>query len=153
MQRAKQELDEAVESKDFAKAWKLNEEIDMLEKKVESEKSQVGEALEVIGGKKQNYVISVDGGGGTFESRFELEQETAATKRVQSDAIASKEFKKAEACQLVIDEMEALCELPPTVAELEKNLWEKKWDMNKAISEKRFADAEQFDQSVDILEN
>ena len=62
MQCAKQELDEAVASKDFAKAGKLQEEIDMLEKKVESEKSQVGEALEVIGRKKQNSVISVDGG-------------------------------------------------------------------------------------------
>ena len=39
----------------------------------------------------------------------------------------------------------ALREILPTVAELEKDLWEKKWDMNKAIPEKRFADAEQFD--------
>ena len=42
MQCAKQELDEAVASKYFAKAGKLHEEIDMLEMKVESEKSQVG---------------------------------------------------------------------------------------------------------------
>ena len=42
VQRAKQELDEAVASKYFAKAGKLHEETDMLEKKVESAKSQVG---------------------------------------------------------------------------------------------------------------
>ena len=42
MQCGKQELDEAVASKDFAKPGKLHEEIDMLEKKVGSEKSQVG---------------------------------------------------------------------------------------------------------------
>jgi len=71
---------------------------------------------------------------------------------VQSDAIASKESKKAEACHLVIDEMEALRDLLPTAAEFEKELREKEWDMNKAISENRFADAEQFDQSIDILE-
>ena len=42
MQCAKQELDEAVASKDFAKAGKVHEEMDMLEKKVESERRQVG---------------------------------------------------------------------------------------------------------------
>ena len=42
VQRAKEDLDEAVASKDFAKAEKLHEEIDMLEKKVESGNSQVG---------------------------------------------------------------------------------------------------------------
>ena len=95
----------------------------------------------------------MDGGEKTFESRSDLKQEIVATKRVQSDAIASKVFKRAEACQLAIDEMEALRDLLPNVAKREKDLREKKWDMNKVISEKRFADAEQFDQSVDILEN
>jgi len=85
----------------------------MLEKKVESGNSQVR-------WQKENYVISVDGEEKTFESHFDF-----ATKRVQSDAIASKELKKAEVCQLVIDEMEALRELYPTVAEIEKDLWEK----------------------------
>ena len=42
---------------------------------------------------------------------------------------------------------------PQSVAELEKDLREKELDMNKAKSEKRFADAEKFDQSVDILES
>ena len=81
-------------------------------------------------------MISVDGGEKTFESRFDLEQEIVATKRAQSDTIASKECKKADACQLVVDEMEGLGELLPTVAELEKDLWEKEWDINKAISRK-----------------
>ena len=49
---------------------------------------------------------------------------------MQADAIAPKEFKKAEACQLIIDEMEALRDLLPTVAELEKDLREKELDMN-----------------------
>ena len=65
-----------------------------------------------------------------------IEQEIVATKRAQSDTIASKECKKADACQLVVDEMEGLGELLPTVAELEKDLWEKEWDINKAISRK-----------------
>ena len=53
VQSARQELDEAsVASKDFAKAGELHEEIDILEKKVEFEKSQAGEVLEVTGGKK-----------------------------------------------------------------------------------------------------
>ena len=52
------------------------------------------------------------------------------TKRAQADAIAPKEFKKAEARQLIIDEMEALRDLLPTVAELEKDLREKELDMN-----------------------
>jgi len=38
-------LDEAVASKDFAKAGKLHEESDMLEKKVESEMRQVGRGI------------------------------------------------------------------------------------------------------------
>ena len=71
-------------------------------------------------------MISVDGREKTFESRFDLEQEIVARKRVQSDTIASKESKKAEACQLVIDEMEALRELIPNVVKLEKDLQEKK---------------------------
>ena len=81
-------------------------------------------------------MISVDGREKTFESCFDLEQEIVATKKVQSDAIASKVYKKAEACQLVIDEMEALGELLPNVAKREKDLREKEVDMNKAISEK-----------------
>ena len=73
VQRAKQELDETVASKDFTKAGELHEEIDMLEKKVEFEKSQAGEVLDgTSGGKKQNSVISVDGGEKRFESRFDL---------------------------------------------------------------------------------
>ena len=75
VQRSKQELDEAVASKYFVKAGKLHEEIDMLENKVESPKSQTGEALKVIDGKKQNSVISMHGGEKTFKSRFDLEQE------------------------------------------------------------------------------
>ena len=75
-------------------------------------------------------MIAVDGGEKTFESHFDLAQESVAMKRVQSDAIASKEYKKAEACQLIVDEMEALRDLLPTVAELEKDLREKELDMN-----------------------
>ena len=55
---------------------------------------------------------------------------------MQSDAIVSIVFKRAEACQLIRDEMEALRDLLPNVAKREKDLREKKWDMNKAISEK-----------------
>ena len=69
----------------------------------------------------------MDGGEKTFESHFDLEQESVATKRVQSDAIASKEYKKAEACQLIIDEMEALRDLLPTVAEFKRNYGKKGW--------------------------
>ena len=36
-------------------------------------------------------MISVDDGENTFESRLDVEQEIVATKRVRSDAIASKD--------------------------------------------------------------
>jgi myosin heavy subunit len=55
VQHAIQELDDAVASKDFAKAGELIEKIDMLNNKVESEKSEIGEAMEVTGGKTQTF--------------------------------------------------------------------------------------------------
>jgi hypothetical protein len=54
-------LDDAVASKDFAKAGKLNEKIDMHKNIVGSEKSKIGKAMEVTGGKTRTSVISVDG--------------------------------------------------------------------------------------------
>ena len=45
-------MDEAVASKDFANAGKLHEEIDMLERKVESRNSQVGRRRIIMANKR-----------------------------------------------------------------------------------------------------
>ena len=152
LRESKKGLEAAVSKKDFSNAGQLHEEIDKLEKKVQSERQnqEIAEQTELE--EKKAAVIGVDGEKKTFDSRFALEEEIKATKVSQSEAIASKQFKKAESCQSVINELEKLRSALPTLAELAKQIQEKQSKMQQAISSKNFFDAEQLDKEIGRLE-
>lgn len=153
LQSAKARLEEAISVKDFGKAEKLHDEIDQIERRIESERAKcaLSPTMRSHGGSAA-WVIGLDGTKVTIESRFVLEEEIAMKKSMQSEEISSKNFKKAQELQGLIDKLEGLRSVLPTVAELKKRVKEKKADMNRAISEKRFADAEQFDVEIVLLE-
>jgi len=152
----KNDMESAIKRKDFAKADEIQGDIDILEEKINVEKERNAEAgqNDVSSGTDQNgaCVVDADGEKIEFTSRSELEKKIREVSTELSTIIAAKEFKKATATQEILDKLEALRPLLPTVSEMKKKLAAKKRDMQAAISGKDFAKAGELQESIDVLE-
>eukprot|EP00536_Pseudo-nitzschia_multiseries_P009825 jgi/Psemu1/325787/estExt_fgenesh1_pg.C_2860002 len=148
---AKKSLDDAIAKKNFGNADKLNQEISLLEKKIGDEKEKI-DSENSNSGVNCTKVLGLDGKEKQFESRHSLETEIKSNASLQASEISSKNFKKAQDIQAYIDKLETLRSSFPTVDELRLTIGSKKGSMNKAISEKRFGDAEKLDKEISSLE-
>ena len=146
----KSELADAVSTKDFARAERLHGEIERIEKQVKSERESVGDN---VGSEPEISALMLDGEKKIFSSRYDLEEDIKMVKSTQSEAVAKREFKKAESCQRLIDVLESLRQRLPTASELGRSIRMKNAAMQKAINEKRFADAESLNQEIVVLQN
>ena len=158
LEEANARLDQAVNNRDFSLAGKMHEEIDKLEKNLAKEKdfmiamkaattkSSVDESIAATSFTMRN------GEEFIFTSRVELEDEISQTSKRVTDAVASKEFKKAEELQMVVDALEALRIKLPSLADLEAELKVKNLAMDEAIKMKKFAQAEDMNNEIEKLE-
>lgn len=126
--KAKDSMEEAVSKRDFDKASVLNDEIDNLEKKLATEMEVSADSIFSSDSDHNKSVITADGEEKTFESRTELETDIAATKELISDAVKSKQFKRAESLHTTLENMERLRLIFPSIVELEAQLKEKAGD-------------------------
>jgi hypothetical protein len=143
-------MEVAVSKKDFVQAGKLDEVVAKLEKKIDMEKEAYAESNSGL--ETQLSVMTLAGGTKAFESRVDLEKEiTDLTNRV-SEAVAKKEFRKADELQKDVDAMKVLRQSLPSLLELEKELSTKKKDLERAISGKKFAEADDIHVAIECLE-
>jgi signal-transduction protein with cAMP-binding, CBS, and nucleotidyltransferase domain len=152
LQSTNEQLNAAIAEKDFENAGRLHEVVAMLEKKIEAERSK-----EVISPRSRNLfgpasVPGMDGNTITFESRYDLENEIVSMESLQEMEIVSKKFKRAQDIQKYIERLHGVRRLLPTVSEIDCDIKSKRCDMDRAISEKRFADAELIDKEISVLE-
>jgi len=154
---AKERLDKAVNSKDFTAAAKLHEQIDGLETNLAEEKSHANEkATSADSAVDDSTAVASytrrNGEEVLFTSRTDLEDEISQTSRRVTDAVTSKEFKKAEELQSMVDALEALRTKLPSLSELEIDLKKKKLDMDEAVNAKKFAQAEDINNEIEKIE-
>ena len=153
LQVAKASLEKAIASKKFENAAKLNEDISILEKKIEDVKNQENANLGSGSAcSSPDKIIGLDGKELSFESRRALETEIKVHVSMQAKEISSKNFSKAQKIQAFIDKLESLRSTLPSVTELRQTISDRKEEMDKAISEKRFTDAEKLDKEIGVLE-
>ena len=150
LNNAKDGLDRAVKSNDFAAAGELQEKVTALEEKLLQEKENVDTSVE--SDHSCASVVMLDGNAKMFESRSQIETHVLLLNTELAEFIANKDFKKAEACQSVLDNLQELRQRFPSIAELQKSVKQKKKEIETAISEKRFADADRLNQSIVELE-
>ena len=150
------EMESAIKSKNFAKAEDIQGDIDVLEEKIKAEKERNPEAgqTDTSSGADRSGAFVVDGEGEKIEftSRSELEKKIREVSIDLSNIIAAKDFKKATATQQLVDKLEALRPLLPTVSEMKKTLADKKREMQAAISGKDFGKAGELQEIIDALE-
>ena len=123
-------LEDAISSKNFQSAAKLNEEISLLQKKIEDEKEK--QSANPSSNSSIDGRFEIEGPGGKFfvlESRRSLEMEIKTHVSMQANEISSKNFNKAQNIQSFIDRLEALRESFPTIAELRQTIINKKEDI------------------------
>ncbi|KAL3924100.1 MAG: hypothetical protein SGILL_001255, partial [Bacillariaceae sp.] len=149
--KANSHLEEAIGKKDFTSAGTLNDTIADIEKKIAAEKKKVADSPRSIKS-DQAQLIGLDGRKVVFESRHALEKEIKLNESLQAKEVTSKNFKNAQEIQMFIERLQGLRKALPTVAELQKTIKAKRLAMKKAISEKRFADAERLDKESSSLE-
>lgn len=152
LRAARDKLEAAISQKDFASAGKLHEEIDLLENKVQSEKAKEILSPRSTSDNEPVFLVGMDGAKVFFSSRFALEEEISAKKKAQSAAVSSKNFKEAQELQHYIDKLECLRDKLPTVNELRMRINSRRIEMNQAVAEKRFGDAERIDQIISRLD-
>jgi CBS domain-containing protein len=151
IKQAREQFDEAVGSKDFANAGALNDVIANLGKKLEAEQQKASESSTESAPSKSAGVV-IQGEEKSFEFRGELEKEISAVSAQVSEAVAGKEFKKADELQAGYDKMIELREVLPSVAELREELRSSKKEMNQAIAAKKFAKADELNLNIEKLE-
>jgi hypothetical protein len=151
LQDANTKMEACIASKDFSNAEKLHDEINKLEMTIAVEMAKQAKLSPPIA-ESSLWVTDLDGNQKEFVSRYDLEEAIKENKEMQSNAISSKKFKKAESIQSIINSMENLRKCLPTVDEIEKEVIEKRAEMQKALDEKRFSDAETLDKQVTELE-
>ena len=153
---ANQRLEDAVNTKDFSAAGKLHEEIDGLEKKLSVEKDRAAaigtKAIDSNDDSTRASFTRPSGEEIVFKSRADLEEEISDTGKLITEAVASKEFRKAEELQSFVDALEALRVKLPSIAELEAQLRENKLSMDAAINDKKFSAAEEIHLTIERLE-
>ena len=150
LRSAKKSLEDAISRKDFGTASKMNDEISRLEKRIEDESEQVSMSTDSDNGFQP--IIGLDGNELIFESRHSLEKEIRLNTSMQALQVSSKNFQKAEEIQSLIVKLESIRSNFPTVFDLRDKISTKKEAMKKAISEKRFADAELIDNEINIID-
>jgi signal-transduction protein with cAMP-binding, CBS, and nucleotidyltransferase domain len=151
LKAGKAELDEAVSKKAFARAEKITNKISELEKQLEKEKEKMAE-LHIPEETSKAATTLHDGQVRVFQSRMDLESEITKLSDLVSKAVKAKDFKKANMIQADADALAKLRDLLPSVAELQMQLLAKKEEMEAAISEKRFADADEINVAIDEIE-
>jgi signal-transduction protein with cAMP-binding, CBS, and nucleotidyltransferase domain len=158
LSEAKQCLDEAVDKKDFITAGKMNDEIADLEKKLEEEKNRTSAAEASVAESTRGESTAAasftrdSGEEVVFTSRVDLEDEISQTSKRVADAVASKQFRKADELQNMVDSLEALRMKLPSLAELETDLKDKQLAMDEAITAKKFAQAEELHNDIEKIE-
>ena len=150
----KADMDKAIKNKNFAKAESIQSDIDMIEEKLKVEKEQCVEIDTDTKDCKSDSAIIVDENGERIEftSRTNLEKKIASVSIQLSKTIAEKDFKKAPVIQAVLDKLESLRLLLPTVTEMRKSLAELKKEMQTAISTKDYSKAEEIQGIIDAVE-
>jgi signal-transduction protein with cAMP-binding, CBS, and nucleotidyltransferase domain len=151
LKAGKADLDEAVSKKAFARAEKITNKISELEKQLEKEKEKMAE-LQIPEETSKAATTLHDGQVRVFQSRMDLESEITKLSDLVSKAVKAKDFKKANMIQADADALAKLRDLLPSVAELQMQLLAKKEEMEAAISEKRFADADEINVAIDEIE-
>jgi CBS domain-containing protein len=151
IKQAREQFDEAVGAKDFAKAGALNDVVANLGKKLEAEQQKASESSTEPAPSKSAGVV-IHGEEKSFEFRGELEKEISAVSAKVSEAVAAKEFKKADELQAGYDKMIELREVLPSVSELREEFRSSQKEMDQAIAAKKFAKADELNLNIEKLE-
>lgn len=147
----KAKLEDAVSKKDFSSAEQLNSVISVLERKIEVERTKASE-LGIPDQDSKAPIVILEGRKKSIESRAELEDLISSISARVSEAVDSKNFKKADELQADVDKLVALREAFPTLGELNSQLQAQKNDMASAVSNKQFAKAEELNALIEKLE-
>ena len=150
LREANEQLNEAVVMKNFAKAGKMNVVIADLEQKVATESEKSSESAAASPSKAAG--VFLRGEEKTFKTRNELEKEITSTSAQVAEAVAKKEFKKADTLQADADKLVKLREALPSIPELRETLRTKKLEMDRAIAAKKFASADEINLTIELLE-
>lgn len=151
LNQLKKRVADAINVKDFVNAGKLSEEVSLLEKKIEEERSSAKEAPSV-GSTSDAGFVSYIGENIAFSSRIDLEKLILDTTNDVSNCVATKDFKKAEQLQTDLDKMIELRGLLPSISELRQKISSVSVDMKRAIDNKKFSDADQLHIELERLE-
>ena len=151
LEKTRQSLAEAIESKSFGKAERFNRTIAELEKNLEVEKQKLNE-LGLDFTVKAPTCKTSDGKERNFESRSQLEEEIKTLSMDVSVAVKQKQFKKASSLQSDIDALISLRVSLPSAFELQKELSSKRKAMESAVSHKNFSLADELNSEIESLE-
>lgn len=139
----KVDVEEAVSKKAFSKAGELNDKLAGLENKL---------AQELLDSGSENYcsltfkssIITESGENVTFSSRFDLEQQVESTTLLIAKLVGERDFKKAAAVQANLDELFNQRKHFLSVEELQLQLQSNTIELQSAIANMRFADADRL---------
>jgi CBS domain-containing protein len=148
---AKQDLESSIAKKDFAQAGRVQDSVSELEKILEAERL----ASSHYAIQKDEIAITVIGADGThksIETRGELENEIRQVSLLMENAVASRDFKKANELQTRVDALILYRTSLPSVAELQQKLNELRSAVKAAVSSKSFAEADELNKQAERLE-
>ena len=148
----KAEIDKAINAKNFQKADALQKDVDALETKIADERCKVKEASSTPSSKDNLDFIDENGESITFDGRYRLEEEINRFKMLVADAASSKKFKEASKFQDYLDRLEEMRPMLPNLEELTMELATKKNEMDLAIQNKDFKEAEHLHEVIESIE-
>ena len=149
----KAEMDKAIKTKNFQKADALQKDVDALEAKIADERCKAKEASSTPSSSNNNLnFINENGESITFDGRYRLEEEINRFKLLVSGAAASKKFKEASQFQDYLDRLEKMRPMLPNLEELTIELASKKTEMDLAIQNKDFKEAEHLHEVIESIE-
>lgn len=152
LKKAQKSLESALSKKDFEKAGMVDKTISSLQSKIAAEKEKLKELDPDESDSNSLSMVTLDGDERKFKSRGELEAAiTEVTKKV-SEAVKNNDFKQADDLQKTVDKMTKMRQFLPSIVELERKLKQLKGDLNKAISAKQFARADELHLGIENLE-
>jgi len=153
LKEVKSMMDEAIKKKNFKEADALQKDVDGLEKKLEEEKSRMtSDSNESTSQEGVPLFINEKGETIVFENLHKLMDEINRYQSLLQSALDAKKFKDASRHQESLDKLEQLKPMLPTAEELGELLVKKKAEMNAAIQNKDFYNAEKLNEVVEDLE-
>lgn len=147
LHKAEDDLNRALAMKDFTRAATLQDTIDDLQKQLKDLPNDENDANIITEDDNDS-----DNNKHGFSSRTELECEISRLTKQIDTAVATKEFAKAASWQEKVVEFEKVRVLFPTVSELERSGEETSKSLERAITSKKFQEAENIQSTLNDLQ-